>query len=188
LIASSANIYGSAASLPITENTAPQPANHYGVSKYAMEMAVAQFTDLPIVLVRPFNYTGIGQHESFLIPKIVNAYKQMQPEIQLGNLDVSRDFSDVRDVVDAYLKLLELPAPAPVYNICSGVPTSLLSIVNSLNEIAGYKISVATNPDFVRANEIKELYGSCQLLEESIGSFRKHNIRETLQWMYQSQP
>jgi nucleoside-diphosphate-sugar epimerase len=186
LIASSANIYGNVTNLPITETIVPQPVNHYGVSKYAMEMAAAQFTDLPIVLVRPFNYTGIGQHESFLIPKIVHAYKQAQPGIQLGNLDVSRDFSDVRDVVDAYMKLLELKEPAPVYNICSGISTSLLSIINSLNEIAGYEISVATNPDFVRANEIKDLYGSCQLLEASIGSFRKHDIRETLEWMYQN--
>jgi len=101
VIASSANIYGNVLSLPISENTVPQPANHYGVSKYAMEMATAQFADLPIVLVRPFNYTGIGQSRNFLIPKIVHAYKQGEPDIQLGNLDVSRDFSDVRDVVDA---------------------------------------------------------------------------------------
>jgi len=77
--------------------------------------------------------------------------------------------------------------PAPVYNICSGLSTSLLSIINSLNEIAGYQISVTTNPDFVRANEIKDLYGSSQLLEESIGNFRQYHIQETLQWMYQSQ-
>ena len=187
LIASSANIYGSVAKLPIAESTVPQPANHYGVSKYAMEMAVAQFTDLPIVLARPFNYTGVGQNENFLVPKIVHAYKQGHSEIQLGNLDVARDFSDVRDVVHAYLKLLELKSPAPIYNICSGISTSLLSIIDCLDEIAGYKMSVATNPDFVRTNEIKELYGSCQLLEESIGSFRSYNIRETLQWMYQDQ-
>jgi nucleoside-diphosphate-sugar epimerase len=185
LIASSANIYGNVANLPITENTVPRPVNHYGVSKFAMEMATAQFTELPIILARPFNYTGIGQNRSFLIPKIVHAYKQRQPDVQLGNLDVSRDFSDVRDVVDTYLKLLELKAPEPVYNICSGISTSLLSIISSLNEIAGYEMSVTTNPDFVRANEIKELYGSCQLLEESIGSFQNHDIRETLQWMYQ---
>ena len=125
LVASSANIYGNVTNLPITETIVPQPVNHYAISKYAMEMPAAQFTDLPMVLARPFNYTGTGQHESFLIPKIVSAYKRAQPEIQLGNLDVSRDFSDVRDVVDAYLKLLELPAPAPVYNICSGISTLL---------------------------------------------------------------
>jgi nucleoside-diphosphate-sugar epimerase len=185
LIASSANIYGSAANLPIAENTIPQPVNHYGISKFSMEMVATQFTDLPIVLARPFNYTGIGQNKSFLIPKIVHAYQQAQPEIQLGNLDVSRDFSDVRDVVDAYMKLLELKEAAPIYNICSGKSTSLQSIINSLNEIAGYEIEVATNPDFVRANEIKDLYGSCQLLEESIGNFRKHDIQQTLEWMYQ---
>ena len=186
LIASSANIYGNATRLPITEDSPPQPVNHYGVSKFAMERAVALFDTLPVVMVRPFNYTGAGQHISFLVPKIVNAFKNKEPKIELGNLDVARDFSDVRDVVSAYLKLLASPETQPIYNICTGHATSLKEIIATLNTLAGYAIEVATNPDFVSADEIKTLYGSPNLLQETIGSYRVYTLHDTLQWMLQS--
>ena len=186
LIASSANIYGNAIRLPITEDSPPQPVNHYGVSKFAMERAVALFDTLPVVMVRPFNYTGVGQHISFLVPKIVNAFKNKEPKIELGNLDVARDFSDVRDVVSAYLKLLASPETQPIYNICTGHPTSLQEIIATLNTLAGYDIEITTIPDFVRADEIKALYGSPNLLQETIGSYRVYTLHDTLQWMLQS--
>ena len=105
-----------------------------------MELATRLYEDLPIVLSRPFNYTGRGQSPNFLLPKIINAFKDSKRAIELGNLDVSRDFSDVRDVVAAYLRLRETDIPAPAYNICSGTATSLLSVIETLNELAGYDI------------------------------------------------
>ena len=183
LIASSANIYGNTTRLPITEASPPQPVNHYGVSKFAMERAVALFDTLPVVMVRPFNYTGVGQHISFLVPKIVNAFKNKEPKIELGNLDVARDFSDVRDVVSAYLKLLASPETQPIYNICTGHPTSLQEIIATLNTLAGYDIEITTNPDFVRTDEIKTLYGSPKLLESTVGSYRNYALQDTLAWM-----
>ena len=116
LIASSANIYGNTTDLPITEATPLAPVNHYGMSKVTMEMATKLYADLPIVMSRPFNYTGCGQSPNFLIPKIVNAFRAGKQEIELGNLDVYRDFSDVRDVVAAYLRLLETHTTAPPRN------------------------------------------------------------------------
>ena len=184
LIASSANIYGAAQTLPITEQTPPNPVNHYAMSKYTMERSIALQGDLPIVVVRPFNYTGIGQSDIFLVPKIVKAFKNRQASITLGNLDVSRDFSDVRDVVAAYLGLLELDAHSPVYNVCSGTASSLQSIIGHLNEIAGYEIKVESHSDFIRSDEIKILYGSDALLESAIGPYRRFGIRQTLEWMY----
>jgi GDP-6-deoxy-D-talose 4-dehydrogenase len=183
VIASSANIYGNATEAPITEITPPAPVNHYGISKYAMEIAAQLYTDLPIIMTRPFNYTGCGQSSLFLIPKIVGAFRDQQEKIELGNLDVSRDFSDVRDVATAYLRLLEIANPAPVYNICSGKPTSLLSIIDMLNSLAGYEIVVTTNPEFVRSDEILTLYGSPSLLESAIGDYRAFTINESLEWM-----
>ena len=183
LIASSANIYGNTAALPITESVPSAPVNHYGMSKVTMELATRLYTDLPIVLSRPFNYTGCGQSPNFLIPKIVNAFKAGQRAIELGNLDVSRDFSDVRDVVAAYLRLLETDIAAPAYNVCSGTATSLLSVIETLNELAGYDIQVSINPDFMRRDEIKTLYGSPALLEAAIGNYRKYTLTDTLAWM-----
>ena len=183
LIASSANIYGNTTALPITESVPPAPVNHYGMSKVTMELATRLYADLPIVLSRPFNYTGCGQSPNFLIPKIVNAFKAGKRAIELGNLDVSRDFSDVRDVVAAYLRLLETDSAASAYNICSGTPTSLLSVIDTLNDLAGYDIQVSINPDFMRSDEIKTLYGSPDLLEAAIGNYRKYALTDTLAWM-----
>ena len=183
LIASSANIYGNTAALPITESVPSAPVNHYGMSKVTMELATRLYTDLPIVLSRPFNYTGCGQSPNFLIPKIVNAFKAGKREIELGNLDVSRDFSDVRDVVAAYLRLLAADIAAPAYNVCSGIATSLLSVIEALNDLAGYDIQVSINPDFIRSDEIKTLYGSPTLLEAAIGNYRNYALTDTLAWM-----
>lgn len=185
LLASSANLYGNCRALPITEQTAVQPANHYGVSKWAMERAAALVGEVPQVLVRPFNYTGAGQSEHFLIPKLAAAFRRRDTHIELGNLDVARDFSDVRDVVEAYLRLLEHPAPEPLYNICSGKPTALREVIEQLQAIAGYSIEVSVNPAFVRSDEIKTLYGEPGLLEGSIGAFRQYALSDTLRWMLQ---
>lgn len=186
LVASSANIYGNTTSLPITEDTPPNPVNHYGVSKLAMESSAALYEDLPVTRVRPFNYTGVGQSISFLIPKIVNAFQKRDKQIQLGNLDVSRDFSDVRDVASAYIKLLKSNDIGPVYNICTGFATSLESVISTLNRLAGYEIEVSTNPAFVRPDEIKILYGSPQRLESTIGNYRQFTLQDTLAWMMQN--
>jgi GDP-6-deoxy-D-talose 4-dehydrogenase len=184
LIASSANIYGNTSDLPIRESAAISPANHYGVSKYAMELAASLELQLPITIVRPFNYTGIGQTENFLIPKIISAFQNKQDHIELGNLDVARDFSDVRDVSSAYVKLLLSNCTDPVYNICSGTAYSLMEIIEMLNRIAGYEITVNKNPEFAREGEIKMLYGSPLSIESVIGSYREFTFQKTLEWMF----
>lgn len=185
LIASSANIYGNAAVDVITEDTPPMPANDYAVSKLAMEYMVRTWFDrLPITIVRPFNYTGVGQAEQFLLPKIVKHFKQKAEVIELGNLDVIRDFSDVRDVVSAYDQLLTKPAVGGIYNVCSGQGTSLLDVIEMMKVISGHDIDVRVNPAFVRANEVKKLIGSHYKLTSAIGELNRHSLKETLEWMY----
>uniref|UniRef100_A0A486XXG6 UDP-glucose 4-epimerase n=1 Tax=Rheinheimera sp. BAL341 TaxID=1708203 RepID=A0A486XXG6_9GAMM len=188
LVASSGNVYGNSANLPITEQTPLAPANDYAVSKVAMEYA-CQFrqTALPVILTRPFNYTGLGQAENFLLPKIVAAFKRRQPVLELGNLDVARDFTDIRDLVTAYLKLLTSECKDEIFNICSGKPVSLLQVIEMMQQIAGYDIELQVNPAFVRGSEVKTLYGSEQKLISVIGGYRQHvELAETLAWMYQS--
>ena len=188
LLASSANVYGKTAAGVITESVAPAPANDYAVSKLAMEnMAALWRSELPITIVRPFNYTGAGQSTNFLIPKIVDHVRRKTPTIELGNLDVERDFSDVRMVVRVYRSLLENGAATPgsggVWNVCSGMGTTLREVFALASEIGKHTPEVRVNPDFVRPNEIKKLVGSKAALEAEIGPIEPIPLRETIEWM-----
>ena len=187
LLASSANIYGNTLTSPITEQVPPAPANDYSVSKLAMEHMARLWMDrLPITLVRPFNYTGVGQGENFLLPKIVAHYRRRAAQIELGNLDVARDFSDVRDVVVTYRRLLELAPAGETYNICSGRAYSLFEVLGLMAQIAGYEIEVRVNPAFARANEVKCLVGSNAHLSAAIGAQTRTALIDTLRWMVQA--
>jgi nucleoside-diphosphate-sugar epimerase len=184
LLASSANIYGNSTAGVLDETTVPAPANDYGVSKLAMEyMASTWQARLPITVVRPFNYTGIGQSEDFLLPKIVSHFRRKAPVLELGNLHVERDFSDVRDVAAVYQRLLESPAVGQVFNVCSGVGHALQDVLEMAADISGHRPDIRVNPAFVRANEVVKLVGSRQRLDTAIGHFPRHTLRETLAWM-----
>ncbi|MEG7559661.1 GDP-mannose 4,6-dehydratase [Vibrio cholerae] len=186
IFASSANIYGNPIAIEkIDESVAPAPVNHYAMSKLAMEhMAKLWFDDFPLLITRPFNYTGPRQAEQFLIPKIVSHFKKKAAEIELGNIDVYRDFSDVRDIAKAYVRLLESSARSEIVNLCSGNVSSLSSIISKMEDIAGYKITVKVNPAFVRDNEIKVLGGDNSKLVFLTGFKPTITIDQTLLDMY----
>lgn len=186
IFASSANIYGNPVGIEkIDESVVPAPVNHYAMSKLAMEhMAKLWFDDVPLIITRPFNYTGPGQAEQFLIPKIVSHFKRQAAEIELGNIDVFRDFSDVRDIAKAYVCLLESDVRSQVVNLCSGHVYSLSSMIEKMEVIAGYKIEVKVNPAFVRANEIKVLGGDNAKLVALTGFKPTMTIEQTLLDMY----
>ena len=184
VIASSANVYGNANADPITEATPPAPVNHYAASKRAMEYLAATYADrLPLSITRPFNYTGVGQARQFLIPKLVEHFATRRPVIELGNLDVVRDFSDVRAVAEAYIRLLTVEPPPPIVNLCSGVGRSLRDILDDLTALSGHRIQVQVNPAFVRANEVHRLVGSREVLSSAVGDLPFQDFRETLAWM-----
>lgn len=185
LIASSANIYGNALSGSIDETVSPSPANDYGVTKLSSEYVASLYKErLPLTIVRPFNYTGVGQAENFIIPKIVDHIRRKEAVIELGNLDVARDFSDVRAVADIYARLLECPAAVgETFNICSGRAISLGEILDMARRISGHDFEVRINPDFVRTDEVKYLCGNPAKLESMIGVSPMLPFEETLRWM-----
>jgi GDP-6-deoxy-D-talose 4-dehydrogenase len=188
LLASSANIYGNATAGVLHESSVASPANDYAVSKLAMEyMSRLYYDRLPIVISRPFNYTGVGQADSFLLPKIVAHVRRGAPVIELGNLDVARDFSDVRLVVDAYTRLLQTPAASgSTFNVCSGTAYTLNDVLQLAREISGRDFEVRVNPAFVRQNEVKVLLGSRASLDACVGPLTTIELRETLRWMIES--
>ncbi len=187
LIASSANIYGNVGGVALTEEQPAAPANQYAASKLAMEqMAATYFDKLPIVMTRPFNYTGVGQSPSFLVPKIVSHFARGARTIELGNTEIARDFSDVRMVVDAYRRLVEAPVRGRTFNICTGVAVSLREIIAMIEEIAGYAIDVQVNPEFVRGNDVLQLTGDPRALIGAIGPIAAIPFRDTLTSMYEA--
>lgn len=210
LLASSATVYGHACSAKgarqaggdagtcdaaltegltdaLTERIMPAPVTDYAVSKWAMEAMARLWSDrLPIVIVRPFNYTGVGQTDAFLIPKIVSHFRAGRRIIELGNTGVARDFSDVRVVVNCYRRLLAIAPAGECFNICSGRAYSVAEVLASMAEIAGYEIDVRTRPALARATEVGVLVGSNARLRGAIGEVNQIPLAETLCWMYHS--
>ncbi len=189
LLASSANVYGNVAGgEPIDEATPPAPVNHYACSKLAMEfIARTWFDRLPIVIARPFNYTGPGQTEAFLIPKLVAHHALRRPVLELGNIDVERDFSDVRMVADAYVRLLASDAAGTVVNICSGEGRSLRSVLAELQAITGHRPEIRVAPNLVRRAEVHRLVGSDARLRAIVGPLGYRDFLGTLRWMVEEQ-
>lgn len=187
LLASTSNVYGANRDGVCRESVPLRPFNDYGVSKLAMEyMAWLWREKLPIVIVRPFNYIGVGQAGRFLVPKIVSHYVAKKTIIELGNLHVARDFSDVRDVVKAYRLLVECPESKGAINVCSGRAVTVAKLIEMMNLIAGYEIKVTINPGFVRKEEVELLIGSRQRLDDLVGTCSWRSLEDTLEWMFKS--
>jgi nucleoside-diphosphate-sugar epimerase len=184
VLASSANVYGNQHEGQLSEQMAPNPANDYAVSKVAMEHMAWLWADkLPLLITRPFNYTGVGQEDRYLIPKIVDHFRRRAPTIELGNVNVARDFSDVRAVAQAYHGLLESEALNQVVNLCSGTSHTLQGIIDLCSQQTGHTPDIAVNPAFVRANDVKVLYGDNTRLKQWLPEWAPIPMAQTLAWM-----
>lgn len=189
LLASSANVYGNCERSPIPETQAPAPVNHYAMSKLAMEyLAQARSADLPMVITRPFNYTGPGQAGQFVIPKLVDHFRRRAPTIAMGNLHVQREYNDVRFVCEACIRLLESAASRGIYNLCTGRTYDFNAVIGLLQELTGHRIEVQVDPNLVRANEVHRLCGDPARLREAVPSLPSYSLEDTLSWMLASAP
>jgi nucleoside-diphosphate-sugar epimerase len=184
VLASSANVYGRPQRVPVRESEPIAPVSHYGASKAAMEaLARTWFDRLPILIARPFNYTGVGQSLDFVLPKLAEHFRRRAPEIELGELAVTRELNDVRDVAEAYASLLECEAAADVVNLCSGRGHRLDRVFQQLCSITGHTPKVHAGEALRRRNEIPELVGSPEKLAGWIGAIPARPLEETLRWM-----
>src|SRR5690606_10350791 len=144
-----------------------RPSTPYGASKAAAELAALQAaTDdgVEVVIARSFNHAGPGQDERFVFPSMARQLVRIrrgeaEPVLRVGNLEVYRDFLDVRDVVRAYLLLMERGRNRGVYNVCSGVTRSLKDMVTQLVEISATGARLEVDPERVRPVDIPVLYG-----------------------------
>lgn len=191
LISSSANIYGNSECSPLVETQPPSPVNHYAMSKLAMEYMARSYADrLDVVITRPFNYTGPGQDENFVIPKLAKHFAAKEEVIALGNIDVEREFNDIRMVCDAYLHLLRWGEPGEIYNVCSNRPFTLQHVIDTFVRLTGHAMRIECDPRFVRANEVHRLCGSSEKLNQLLAAhgakLRVPSLEDTLGQMLAS--
>lgn len=146
---------------PVVESQAFRPVNPYAVSKVTQELLAYMYFSshhLDIVFARSFNHVGERQTTAFAVPafaaQIVEIERGSQTSIKVGNLDAQRDFTDVKDVARAYLTLMEHGESGTVYNVGSGQPVSMESVLSQLVRMANVKVAVETDPARVRPVDI----------------------------------
>lgn len=187
---SSGDVYGKVSPelLPITESTLPRPRNPYAVSKVAAEALCIQWSEsenIEISIARPFNHIGPGQRPEFVLSgfakQIVEIKRKLKPPvIEVGDIDVTRDFTDVRDVVRAYELLLDRGKKAEVYNVCSGVERSIRALLQKLMEIAGVEAEIKTESGRFRPADQKRVYGAFRKIQSDIGWEPSIHIEQSL--------
>ncbi|WP_395546966.1 MULTISPECIES: NAD-dependent epimerase/dehydratase family protein [unclassified Lacrimispora] len=190
VLVSTAGVYGNQKEPYYFENMPFAPVNHYSYSKMVMEYISQQYTDkLDIKIVRPFNIVGYGQNMNFFLPKLVNAFASKQETIKLGNIGSERDYVNVEYCVNVLMELLtRSKVEIEKLNICSGIATSGVNIINMLKEISGYSPDIQISEGFVRRNEVWRLVGSNEELLKFLGDkeFKGDSVYKVLSKMYNS--
>lgn len=190
VVVSSSEIYGPVedADLPVDESAPLKPANPYAVSKAAQDLLGFQYfysERLPVVRVRPFNHAGPGQSDRFVVSGFARQVAEAEagktePGLLVGNLEAQRDFLDVRDVVRAYRLVADAGEPGEVYNIASGRPRSIASIVERLVAMATIPLEVRQDPARMRPADTPVIYGDATKLIERVGWQPVIPIEQTL--------
>jgi GDP-4-dehydro-6-deoxy-D-mannose reductase len=173
---------------PITEDAPLRPMSPYGMSKACQEMVCMQAAlagELPVVMTRSFNHTGPGQSADFVCPDFAQqvariSLAEQEPVITVGNIDVVRDFSDVRDVVRAYRLLAERGDSGKAYNVSSGRGVSIREMLDSLIRIGGIEAEVKEDPRRFRPAEIPVLVGDNRATCRGVGWQPRISFEQTL--------
>ncbi|HEX6644828.1 MAG TPA: GDP-mannose 4,6-dehydratase [Gemmatimonadales bacterium] len=186
LVVSSGEVYGDGPHRPRVESDPVAPQSPYAASKAAAELAaheVARRTGLAVIVARAFQHTGPGQSEAYVVPalarRLAEARRNGRRQIPAGNLDPVRDITDVRDVVSAYVALLE-GAPAGTYNVSRGEGFALRDILARLAAILGVEAEPVTDPALARRSDIPHLVGDPARLRAATGWSPAYSIERTL--------
>jgi len=181
ILVSSATVYGNQSTDTLDETLIPHPSNHYGISKLAMEHMAANFMkDLPIIIVRPFNYTAPGQDSVFVIPKIAEVFQNRKEVLELGNIDVYREYNSIEFICEVYYKLLISQFASETVNVCSNQAHSLREIISLFQLFSNHNPEIKINPKFVRSNEIIRLTGSDVKLKRLIQTETTNSIESVV--------
>lgn len=194
LLISSSEVYGKAApeEFPLTEDSPLRPNNPYSTSKVAQEFIGRQYVEAfgaAVVIARPFNHIGPRQVGNFVVPSFARQLAEMaagkrEPVLRVGNLESSRDFTDVRDIVRAYFLLLTAGNPGEAYNVCSGKAYKISQMLDILLEYSQVKPEIEPIPELMRPSDTPVVIGNSSRLR-SLGDWApevtiEQSLRDTL--------
>ncbi|MGA6984133.1 MAG: GDP-mannose 4,6-dehydratase [Candidatus Sulfotelmatobacter sp.] len=184
---STAQVYAhSDAALP--ENAPLAPDNPYAATKAMAELLTVQYRQSitgGIITARAFNHTGPGQLPTFALPSFAKQLAEMEvgiipPVLKVGNVDVKRDFTDVRDVVAAYCQLLDRAKTGEVYNVCSGRAVLLADILRELQSHCRVPVKIEVDPARLRPNEVWQMLGDPTKIQAETGWKPQVPLKTTL--------
>lgn len=188
IVVSTGEVYGKGPERPRTEADATEPVAPYAASKLGAEVAaadVARRKGLPLVIVRPFAHTGPGQAPAFVVPAFLERLREARRSgaatVRTGNLAPVRDVLDVRDVVDAYVRLLDPAVAAGTYNIARGEGISLAGLLTRLAALVGVQVTPQQDPELVRPADVPHLVGDATRLRQATGWRPARPLDQTLQ-------
>lgn len=186
LVVSSGMVYRPQ-SEPLTEDAPLGPTSPYALSKVAEEqlaLHAAAHDGLQVIVARPFNHIGPGQSARFAPPNFAKQIADIEagapPTMAIGNLDTRRDFTDVRDVVNAYVAMMARGSIGHVYNVCSGVATPIRAILDDLLALSRVAVTLTTDPARLRPNDVPYLVGSAARLTADTGWTPAISLHQTL--------
>lgn len=190
LYVGSGDVYGAVSPdrLPVGEDAPLRPRNPYAVSKVAAEALCYQWSQtgpFDIVMVRPFNHIGPRQSVAFAVADFarqIAAYRRGDAPavLRVGDIDATRDFTDVRDIVTAYVDVLSRGRTGEVYNVCSGTEHSLREIIEGLLDAAGVRMTMEVDAQRLRPSEQRRMCGSYAKLRAHTGWEPRIPLRKTL--------
>lgn len=195
MLAGSAAVYDmSACSHKITEDMPVLPRNTYALTKYFQEQMAQRYRadyGMDILCTRPFNYSGYCQGENCFLPNLCRQVSRIaggrqEPKLNLGNLQVGRDFLDVRDVACAYRLLLDEDVPSGIYNISSDSSVKLIDIADYLCHKAGIEIEIHTDESLLRKDDVPYICGSAEKIKAATNWKADHSVFDTVNWIYES--
>ena len=187
---SSGDVYGivEESLLPVTEKILPAPRSPYAVSKVAAEQLCLQWTrtdGLGALIMRPFNHVGPGQAAHFVLPSLATQLVAIgngdaDPVLHVGDVDTTRDFTDVRDIVRAYAAALTQGRTGEIYHVASGHEQRVRTLLEVMADIVGVKPEILQDPARLRMAEQRRMVASARLLTDHTGWTREIDIQQTL--------
>jgi GDP-4-dehydro-6-deoxy-D-mannose reductase len=194
LVVSSAEVYGDGLPTPRVETDPLVPQSPYAASKVGTEVAALEAwrrAGLRVVIARAFPHTGVGQSLLYVVPAFLQRLRAARADavdrVPTGNLEPVRDILDVRDVVRAYVALLQHGVPGEAYNVSRGEGVTLRELFTRLAGLVGVRVEPVTDPTLMRAGDIRYLVGNPGKLKQATGWSPRISLEQTLRDMVDAQ-